>query len=130
MENLGNKLYRLTKAAQGALFNQGELAQLTYGAFNKAAEDLQGRQEKTIEFTYPVGWRPDGQPINSTRSYQKDELLQKYRFLALHELAVNGIMRFVTIVEALLGDVVRAVVLKYPHKLGLKTKVPLQSPET
>jgi hypothetical protein len=39
---LGNK-------AQTALFSQGELAQLTYGAFNIAAQSVQELQNEEIE---------------------------------------------------------------------------------
>lgn len=126
MENFGNKLYGLINAARIALFSQGELAQLTYSALDTAAAALQAREEEAIEFTYPVGWRADDQPINSTRTYQKKELLAQYRYLALHQLAVNGIIRLVTIIEAVLGDIVRALVLKYPQKLGTKRTVQMQ----
>ena len=41
MENLGNQLYRIVNGAKGILFDQGELAQLTYGAFDIAARSMQ-----------------------------------------------------------------------------------------
>ncbi|MDF1690620.1 MAG: hypothetical protein P1U35_13535 [Cycloclasticus sp.] len=126
-ENLGNALNRIASAARAALFDQGELAQLTFGAFDIAARSMQESDEEEIKVTFPVGWRPDKQPINSTRTYQKDELLGRYQLLAFHHLAVNGIVQLVTIVEALLGDVVRTVVARYPQKIGGKKTVPIQA---
>lgn len=126
-ENLGNKLYRVVNDAKNALFNQGELAQLSYGAFDTAAIAMQSSGDEEIEVTFPVGWRPDKQPILSTRKYQKDELLQRYQFLAFHQLSVNGLVQLVTIVETMISDIIRAVILKYPQKLSSKRTVKLQS---
>lgn len=126
-ENFGNQLNRIVSDARTTLFDQGELAQLTYGALDIAATNTQSGNQEEIEITFPVGWLPDKKPINSTRKYKKDELLQRYRFLAFQQLAVNGLVQLVTIIEAMLGDVIRAIVLKYPHKLGSKRTMPLQA---
>lgn len=123
--NLGNELNGIVNAARGSLFDQGELAQLTYGAFDIAARTLHEMQQDEIEVTFPVGYRPDRTAINSTRKYGKDQLLLKYQFLAYHQLSVNAIVQLVTIVETMLGDVVRSVVTKYPQKLGGKRSVPV-----
>lgn len=126
-ENLGNQLNRIISDAKSALFNQGELAQLSYGALDIAASKMQDVEQEDIEITFPVGWRPDKQPINSTRKYRKDELLARYQFLAFHQLAVNGLVQLVTIIEAMLGDIIRTIVLKYPQKLGSKRTITLQA---
>lgn len=67
-ENFGNQLNALVSAAKGALFDQGELAQLTYGAFDIAVSAMQSSEQEEIQVTFPVGWRPDKQPISSTRN--------------------------------------------------------------
>jgi hypothetical protein len=54
-------------------------------------------------------------------------LIKRYQFLAFHQLAINCLIQLVTIVEAMLGDVIRAVVLKYPQKLSSKRTMSLQS---
>ena len=126
-ENLGNKLNRIVGEAKSALFNQGELAQLTYGALDMAASSMQASEQEEIEITFPVGWRPDKTPINSTRKYKKDELLGRYQFLAYHQLSINGLGQLVTITEAMFSEIIRAVVLKYPQKLGAKRTIPLQT---
>lgn len=125
--NIGNQLNTLAYEARSALFRQAELAQLTYGAFDIAATNLQNLDQDQASVTYPVGWGADRQPINNTVTYQKAELLEKYQFLAFHQLAVNGLFQLVAITEALLGDVVRALVKKYPHKLGGKRTVSIQA---
>jgi len=124
---LGDLLYQLVTSARNALFNQGELAQLTYGAFDVMAGNVQNNQSESISISFPVGYRPDKTAIESTKSYTKSELLARYQFLAFQQMPVNGIGQLVTIVEALLGDVLRSVVVRYPQKLGAKRSLPLHA---
>jgi hypothetical protein len=125
--NIGDSLNTLANEARGALFRQAELAQLTYGAFDIAATTLQKSDQDNIKISYPVGWRPDRQAIESTCTYAKEDLLNQYRYLAFHQLAVNGLLQLVAITEALLGDILRALVRKYPHKLGNKRTITIQT---
>ncbi|HNK30657.1 MAG TPA: hypothetical protein PK403_00150 [Plasticicumulans sp.] len=125
--NLGNKLNDIVRSAKHALFDQGELAQLSYGAFNIAATHMQSAEHEEVDVTFPVGWRPDRQPINSTRKYEKQQLLVRYQFLASHQLSVNGLFQLVTIVETMFGEVIRAIVSKYPQKMGSKRTIALQT---
>jgi hypothetical protein len=111
-ETLGNILFRLVRAAKSALFNQGELAQLTYGAFDAAALHVRTSAPESLEIYFPIGYRPDKTAINGTSKYTKKQLLGRYQFLAGHQLPVNGLAQLVTIVEALLGDVLRSVVVR------------------
>lgn len=124
--SVGDQLNRLILDAKSALFRQSELAELTYGALDIAATTIQNSDEQEITLTYSVGWRPDRQPIQTKGTYKKDELIDKYRYLAFHQLAINGLFQLVAITEASLGDVVRALIRKYPQKLGGKRSVPLQ----
>lgn len=126
-KNLGNQLNEIVTSARGMMFDQGELAQLTYGAFDIAARSLQEMEEDEVEVTFPVGYKPDRTAISSTRKYRKEQLLLKYQFLAFHQLSINALMKLVTIVETMLGDIVRAVVVRYPHKLGAKRSLTIQS---
>lgn len=125
--NLGNQLNQTVASARGMMFDQGELAQLTYGAFDIAARSMQDMKEDEIEVTFPVGYKPDRTAISSTRTYRKEQLLSKYQFLAFHQLSINALVQLVTIVETMLGDVVRAVVVRYPHKLGGKRSLSIQT---
>lgn len=125
--NIGNTLYLLVSNARHALFDQGELAQLTYGAFDVVATNVTNSDVPEIEISFPVGYRPDKTSILSTRKYTKQELLARYQFLAFHQMPVNGIGQLVTITEALLGDIVRTVIVRYPQKLGAKRSIQLQA---
>lgn len=125
-ESLGNKLNGIVKLAMASLFEQGELAQLTYGAFDIAARGMQSSEQEDVEVTFPIGYRPDKVAIPNTRKYRKEELLGRYQFLAFHQLSVNGLVQLVTIIEAMLGDIVRAVTIRYPQKIGPKRTVSLQ----
>lgn len=126
MENLGTQLNQIVNATQGVLFAQGELAQLTYGAFDIAVRSMQESDQDEIKVSFPIGYRADKTTIDSTRAYRKEELLGRYQFLAFHQLSVNGIVQLVTIVEAALSDIIRAVVLRYPQKLGSKRTLPVK----
>lgn len=125
--NLGNQLNQIVAGARHAMFDQGELAQLTYGAFDIAARSMQESDREEIEVTFPVGYMADRRTIPSTRTYRKDELLSKYQFLAFHQLSVNALVQLITLVETMLGDLVRAVVVRYPQKLGAKRSIPIQA---
>jgi hypothetical protein len=113
--------------AVNALFRQAELAELTYGALDIAATTVQNSEEAEIKISYPLGWRPDRQPIRGEWSYPKEQLINKYKYLAFHQLAVNGLFQLVAITEAMLGDIVRALVRKYPQKLGGKRSIAIQT---
>lgn len=125
--NLGNQLYEIVSLARGAMFDQGELAQLTYGAFDIASRSMQSTEKDEIEVTFPIGYKPDKTTMEGTRTYCKDKLLEKYQFLAIHQLSVNALVQLVTIVETMLGDIVRSVIMRYPHKLGGKRTLPIQA---
>ncbi|WP_417914782.1 hypothetical protein [Candidatus Electronema sp. JM] len=126
-ENIGNKLNRILNETKYTLFDHAELAQLTYGAFDIAAQSMQASEQEEIEVTFPVGYLPNKTAIESTRKYSKDELLKRYEFLASQQLAVNFLVQMVTVMEAMLGDVIRVVVMRHPQKLGAKRSVSMQT---
>lgn len=125
--NLGNLLNSMVSSSKNAIFEQGELAQLTYLAFDIAATHVLDADEPTVDVNIPVGYGADRRTMLSTRSYQKDELHRRYQFLASHQLSVNALVQLVTIMETMLGDVVRTVVVQYPQKLGAKKTIQLQA---
>lgn len=125
--NIGNQLNQIVASSKDTMFNQGELAQLTYGAFDIAVKSMQSMEQEEIDVTFPVGYNPDKTAIQSTRTYSKNQLLSKYQYLAYHQLSVNALVQLVTIVETMLGDIVRAVVVRYPHKLGGKRSLSIQT---
>lgn len=125
--NIGNQLNQIVRSARRSMFDQGELAQLTYGAFDIAVQGMQAMNQEEIEVTFPIGYKPEKTTMQTTRTYRKEELLLKYQFLAFHQLSVNVLVQLVTIVETMFGDVVRAVVLRYPLKLGGKRSISVQA---
>jgi len=125
--NLGNQLNHIVGESRHSMFDQGELAQLTYGAFDIAARGMQEMQQDEIEVSFPVAYRANRTSIPTTRTYRKEQLLSKYQFLAFHQLSVNALVQLVTLVETMLGDVVRAVIVRYPQKLGAKRTLSIQA---
>lgn len=126
-DNLGNVAYRLVAAAKTALFTQGEIAQLTYGAFDSAVTTLRDSDLEEVTFQFPIGYKADRTSMLGDRTYQKAQLLERYRYLAQNQLGLNGIVQLVTIIDACFGDILRAVVRKYPKKLGAKRTMSLGS---
>lgn len=121
--NIGNEIYQRIGQAKSALFAQGELAQLTYLALESAAENVQGGELEDIELSYPIGYRPDKSAISGTHTYKKQELIDRYAYLGNYQLAINGVYQLVAIVEAMMGDVVRKVILSFPNKIGAKRSI-------
>jgi len=126
-ENLGNQLNSIVRETINMLFGQGEQAQLTYKGLDSVAKEINASEENKIEVVVPVGYRPDRTAIESKHIYRKNELLEKYNFLIFQQLPLNGLVQIVTIVEAMFSDVVRAVIIRYPKKLGSKRTLPLQA---
>ena len=123
---IGNTLNQIVCANRNAMFEQGEFAQLTYGAFDQATRGMDESGDEEFQVTFPVGYRPDRTAMSTTRTYKKDQLLGRYQYLAFHQLSINGIFQLVTLVESLLGDVLRQIIVRYPQKLGSKRQIPLQ----
>jgi hypothetical protein len=121
--NIGNEIYQRIGQARSALFTQGELAQLTYLALESAANNVQEGSQEDIEISYPIGYRADKSPMSGSLVYKKQELIDRYAYLGNHQLAINGVYQLVAIIEALMGDVLRKVVLTFPNKIGSKRMI-------
>ena len=120
---LGNQVNRTLQAAIHTLFSQGEMAQLTHGAFDEVSERI--HQSDTEEFVveFPVGYRGDHVPISTKRTYKKEELLERYRFLAHQQLPVNGIFQLVSAIEIMFTLLIKQIVLAFPEKINSKRKI-------
>jgi len=123
MKTFGDILYERISNSRSSLFLQGEVAQLTFQAFHKYVEIINETKDEVIEVTYPVGYTPDNKPINSTHKYSKQDLIERYNFLALNQLPINAIYQLVTTTEALLGDILRETLLEFPTKISNKRKL-------
>ncbi|MGV3630879.1 MAG: hypothetical protein ACO1O6_06725 [Bacteroidota bacterium] len=123
METFGDKLYMRLAEARKNLFLHGEIAQLTYQAFQKYIELISDIKEPEIEVTYPIGYRADNTAINSTHKYPKDFLIDRYHYLGLTQLPINGIYQLVTTIETLLGDILRNTLIEFPVKISNKRKL-------
>ena len=123
MSDIGNQLYERTGIAKQELFLQGELAQLTYLSYEQTVKGIETSEEEKIEISYPVGYKPDKSIIPVTNEYSKNDLVQRYSFLGNSQLALNGIYQLVTIMETVLGDLLRIVLMKFPSKIGSKRSI-------
>lgn len=126
MKTFGDKLYERISSSRGSLFLQGEVAQLTFQAFHKYVEIINETEDEVIEVTYPVGYTPDNKPMNSTHRYSKQDLTERYNFLALNQLPINAIYQLVTTTEALFGDILRETLLEFPTKISNKRKLDVE----
>jgi hypothetical protein len=129
METFGNRLNQLIQNAKSALFLQGEMAQLTYLSFEKNVEWITALEDgKTIPISYPLGFRADNTAImSSPREYSKQELIDWYAHLGLNKLPIDSIFQLVTIMETLLNDVLKSILIEYPNKIPSKKQINVKS---
>lgn len=125
METFGNKLNDLLQNTFTSLFLQGEMAQLTYLSFEQNVEWIKELEEgKTIPISYPLGYRADHTTMMSDpKNYTKEELTERYNFLGLTKLPLDSVYQLVTIMESLLNDILRTILIEYPNKIPSKKQI-------
>ena len=106
-----------------SIFDEGEAIQLTHSSFEEMAKRLESDPNEVFTLTYPIGLNSDKTTMLGNSEYSKEDIKKRVAQLANDQLALNGIYQLVTIIEALLGDLVRIVILKYPNKIGNKRSV-------
>ncbi len=124
---LGNELNRIVQDTVFAIFTQGELAQLSHSSFSNSSQMIRDGADEEIEISYPIGYKPTKEPMMGTHTYGKEQLIQRFDYLTHTQIATNGIYQLAMLVEAMLSDIVRKIVLAYPGKLGSKKQVGLAS---
>jgi len=124
MESFGDKLYLKISNSKNQLFLQGEMAQLTAISYQQFMEWINNQEKDTIPISTPIGYNSDNTPMMSVpRDYSKDELKDRYSFLGLTKLPVDGIFQLVTITETMLNDILRLIMIEYPKKIPNKKKI-------
>jgi hypothetical protein len=126
METFGDKLFKRVSNSRSILFLHGEIAQLTYQSFVKYIEVIDDNKEPEINITFPIGFRPDNTTIDSTVTYTKENLIERYQYLGLTQLPINGIYQLVTTIETLLGDILKDILIQFPAKISNKKKLDYQ----
>ncbi|MGQ8335021.1 hypothetical protein ACUNWD_00605 [Sunxiuqinia sp. A32] len=126
MKSFGDRLFKSISDSRSLLFLQGEMAQLTFIAYEKFIELVNEEKAEKIPITYPVGYRADNTPINSTRDFTKDELINRYKHLSLIKLPVDGIYQLVTIMDTLQNEIFRNILMEFPNKISNKRKVDVE----
>ena len=124
MKVFGDKLIGIIGVCRNQLFLQGEIAQLTYISFEQTVIWIDSQQQETISFSYPIGYYPDKAPMMSEpKNYSKEELKKRYAFLGFNKLPIDGIYKLVTIIESMLNDILRTVLMEFPKKIPNKRKL-------
>ena len=123
MESFGDTLYRKVDSQRFQLFIQGELAELTYQSYQLSISTVADGESDTFEITFPVGYKADNTSISSTRTYTKEDLISRYEHICFSQLPINGIYQLVTIIEVLLVDILRGILLEFPNKIPSKRKI-------
>jgi hypothetical protein len=121
--NFGNSLNGRNKNALYALFEVGEIFQLTFSSFEEMKKRIENDISEVFTLSYPIGFKPDKTSLLGKREYQKTDLLGRISNLSNEKLALNGIYQLITIVEAYLGDLIRLIILRYPKKIGGKRTI-------
>lgn len=122
METFGDKLFDSVTIARNKLFLQGEMAQLTYQAYEMYVRAIQESKDENIRVVYPIGMYTNNQLMNGEKTYTKYGLIEMYQYAHLTQLPTNGMYQLVTTIEVLLGDILRLVLIQYPNKIPNKRK--------
>ena len=80
-----------------------------------------------ITISHPVGFRADNTPINSTTNYSKGELIDRYNYLGLTKLPIDGILQLVTITETTLNYILKEILIEFPSKIPNKRKMDVET---
>lgn len=124
---LGNQLNRTAQHTIFELLGQGELAQLAHSAFDWVASQIRDGDDEDLTLSYPVGYRPSHEPMLGSLTYKKEDLIQRYAFLTHTQMPANGLYQLAMLIEVMLVDILRRIIVKYPAKLGSKRQVPLKN---
>jgi len=123
MPSFGNKLNQLVQGSRSQLFFQGEMTQLTYISYEQLVASVNAGNHEEYTFQYPIGYGANHQIINGEQKYSKQDLLDRAAYLANRKLPIDNIYQLVTITETLLNDLIRLVLIEYPHKISNKRKL-------
>lgn len=128
MHNFGDLLNNIVSENRSLLFLQGEMITLTFSSFNQTIEWIKNQPNDQIEFSYPIGVYPDGQIMMSESNYRtKEDLQGRFNYLGLNKLPIEGILNLVAIIETMLNDLLREVLMKYPKKIPNSKKIDIQT---
>jgi hypothetical protein len=123
---IGNELNRIVDSSMAALFGQGELAQLSHTSFDHSINAVQSDEKEVYTFEIPIGYQPSKEPLLGKKTYTSEELIERYTSLAHKQIPINGIYQLVTIIEAMLSDIIRRVITCYPEKIGIKRQISIK----
>lgn len=123
MANLGDDINNRLNYSKQTLFKQAEMYQLAYEAFRYTAHTIPEAYQEPIKFKYPLGLHQSGQVLLGETEYTKEAFIQHHAILIESALPHTGVLGLVTTMESLFGDLARAIILKYPNKIGKKKQV-------
>lgn len=124
--NFGDKLNYAISNSKGLLFSPGEIANLTYISFERFIKLIEEDENNTLTISHPVGYKADNTPINSNKTYSKDELIERYQYLGLVKLPIDGILQLVTITETILNFILKEILIEFPIKIPNKRKIDVE----
>lgn len=61
--------------------------------------------------------------MSKPRNYTKEELIERYAHLGLNKLPIDAIFQLVTIMETIMNDILRMILIEYPSKIPSKKKI-------
>ena len=111
---IGNELNRIVQASIIKTFAQAELAQLSHSSFDSSATSIRDGTEDRVTIAYPIGYKPSREPMIGTWTYDRDELIARFSYRSHTQIPTNGIYQLAMLVETMLTDLIRRLVLEYP----------------
>jgi len=126
-QDFGDTLNTAVRYSINLLFEQGEIAQLTYLSLNQMVTNVADGNEESIEIDIPIGYHPNKNPMLSKKKFKKEDLIHKYKFLANTQLSINCTYQLVTIIEAMQNDLLFEIIKKFPKKISSKKMVSVKA---
>lgn len=125
--SLGEQLDQINNVFMDAIFNVGEGMALATDAFDAVAKQI-AQHGKGIKMSFPIGQSPNGRIMQTEEKEIPPEALRD-RFIGMRDrdLPLVVIYNLVTMCEAWMTHVLRAILVYYPRKIPQKRQVSVSS---
>jgi len=124
--DFGNKLFDVVNNTKKSIFKVGELIQLSHESHIFMIQAINDSNEDTINLKYPVGKNKfTGETLLGESNYTKEQLIQHFDYLKDTQLPITGIFWLISLVEVMLNNLVRELILRFPKKISSKKTVPI-----
>lgn len=100
------------------------MVQFASESFELTARGVSEAEKVEYDLKFPIGVNSDGTVLPSTpRKMSKQDVLKRYHDLLYQDLPVAGLYQIVSLTEVWLTEILRAILVAFPKKMGDKRQV-------